>query len=182
MSHDAKLGRPQDEEEVLDPLIGAVLTASRVLVAVAARSLIGLEEEVTLAQYRTMVVLASRGPQSVGALAETLGVNASTATRMCDRLVAKHLVRRRRTSSNRRAVRVALTQPGHDLLRAVTRRRRSEIAQILGRLPTEDRHQVVTALRALAEAAGEVPEQDWSLGWGTGSAEDPDGPDGGARP
>jgi hypothetical protein len=25
---------------------------------------------------------------------------------------------------------------------------------------------VVDALQAFAEAAGEVPEQDWSLGWG----------------
>jgi hypothetical protein len=29
------------------------------------------------------------------------------------------------------------------------------------------REQLVTTLRMFAEAAGEVPEQDWSLGWGS---------------
>ena len=33
------------------------------------------------------------------------------------------------------------------------------------RFPLETQRSVVDALRALAEAAGEVPEQDWSTGW-----------------
>ena len=33
------------------------------------------------------------------------------------------------------------------------------------RMPSSHRPLVVKALRAFAEAAGEVPEQDWSLGW-----------------
>jgi hypothetical protein len=39
-----------------DSVIDAVLSASRVLVAVAARSLSDIAEEVTLTQYRTLVV------------------------------------------------------------------------------------------------------------------------------
>ena len=50
-----------------------MLTASRLLVAVAARSLADAGEEVTLTQYRSLVVLASRGPQRVAALAEARG-------------------------------------------------------------------------------------------------------------
>ena len=46
-------------------MVDAVLTASRVLVAIAARSLADAGEEVTLTQYRSLVVLASRGPQGV---------------------------------------------------------------------------------------------------------------------
>lgn len=149
------------QDELTDALVGA----SRALVAVAARSLAGLAEEVTLAQYRVLVELAARGPQRVADLAGALAVQPSTATRMCDRLAAKRLVRKRRTSRDRRAVRVSLTPTGRDLLREVARRRRVEIAEILGRLATEDRRLVLTALRAFAEAAGEVPEQDWSLGW-----------------
>ena len=37
--------------------------ASRALVGVAARSLAGVGEEVTLPQYRMLVLLCSRGPQ-----------------------------------------------------------------------------------------------------------------------
>ncbi|MFC7655431.1 hypothetical protein ACFQV8_01700 [Pseudonocardia benzenivorans] len=41
-----------------DELVDAVMTASRVLVAVAARSLAAVDEDVTIAQYRALVVLA----------------------------------------------------------------------------------------------------------------------------
>ena len=77
-----------------DQLVDAVLNASRVLVAIAARSLADVGEEVTLTQYRSLVVLASRGPQGVAALAEAVSVAPPTASRMCDRLVKKGLVTR----------------------------------------------------------------------------------------
>jgi hypothetical protein len=40
-------------------LIDALLSASRAMVAIAARSLAGLDADVTLPQYRALVVLAS---------------------------------------------------------------------------------------------------------------------------
>jgi DNA-binding MarR family transcriptional regulator len=150
-------------EPARDQLIDAVLGASRALVAVAARSLANIAEDVTLAQYRFLVVLASRGPQRLADLATALGVDRSTATRMCDRLVRKHLVTRRRVQEDRRAVRVSLTGTGAELVAEVSRRRRAEIATIVERMPAAHRDPVVRALRAFADAAGEVPEQDWSL-------------------
>jgi len=154
-------GRESERESVVD----AVLTASRVLVAIAARSLADVAEEVTLTQYRSLVVLASRGPQSVAALAEELGVTPSTASRLCDRLVRKSLVRRREDRRDRRAVRLALTPAGRALVDAVTERRRTEIARLLDGIPEDAQRSMVQALRALAQAAGEVPEQEWSTGW-----------------
>ena len=148
-----------------DELVGAVLGASRALVAVAARSLANVAEDVTLAQYRVLIELAARGPQRLADLAAALGVDRSTATRMCDRLVRKRLVHRRRTNDDRRGVRVSLTAAGGELVAEVSRRRRAEIATIVERMPNAHRRPVVNALRAFAEAAGEVPEQDWSLGW-----------------
>ena len=50
--------------------VDAGLTASRTLVAVAASSLGAAAEETTIAQYRALVVLASRGPQRMAHLAE----------------------------------------------------------------------------------------------------------------
>jgi DNA-binding MarR family transcriptional regulator len=149
-----------------DDLVDAVLGASRALVAVAARSLADLAEDVTLAQYRALVELAARGAQRPADLASALGVDRSTATRMCDRLVRKRLVQRRRISADRRGVRISLSPAGRALVEEVTRRRRVEIAQVLGRMPRADRASALRALRVFADAAGEVPEQDWSLGWG----------------
>ena len=146
-------------------MVDAVLTASRVLVAIAARSLADAAEEVTLPQYRSLVVLASRGPQSVAALAEAVSVTPPTATRMCDRLLRKGLVSRRTDRRDRRQVRIALTSEGRRLVDAVTRRRRREIAHLLASVPLEAQRSVVESLQLLADAAGEVPEQSWSLGW-----------------
>jgi DNA-binding MarR family transcriptional regulator len=148
-----------------DTIVDAVLTASRVLVAIAARSLGDVADEVTMTQYRTLVVLASRGPQSLAALAEAADVTPPAATRMCDRLVRKGLVVRRHDRGDRRLIRLTLAQKGHDLVAAVTERRRTEIARLLQAIPAEQQGALVDALGYLTQAAGEVPEQDWSTGW-----------------
>lgn len=149
----------------LDEVTDAVLTASRALVAVAARSLVSAEEQVTLAQYRVLVVLGSRGPQRLADLAEALGVSPSTATRVCDRLVAKHLIRRHRAHGDRREIRVGLSDHGQKLVEEVTQLRRREIHRLVASIPAPARAEVVSGLRALADAAGEVPDPDWALGW-----------------
>ena len=71
--------------------VEALMTASRVLVGITARSLAGLPAEVTLPQFRALVVLASRGPQRPADISAELGVAPSTGTRMCERLAAGEL-------------------------------------------------------------------------------------------
>ena len=122
-------------------------------------------EDITLPQYRALVVLASRGPQRAADLATSLDVTPSTASRMIERLVRKRLVGRTRTKEDRRTLRVYLTRAGRDAVGAVTDRRRAEVARILAAMPTDNRAAFTSALRAFAGAAGEVPEQDWALGW-----------------
>jgi DNA-binding MarR family transcriptional regulator len=151
--------------ETPESVIDAVVAASRVLVAVAARSLSDVAEEVTLTQYRTLVVLASRGPQNLAGLAEEIGVTPATATRMCDRLVKKKLIGRQSEQDDRRQVRLALTKKGLTLVSTVTDRRRREIEVILRAIDPEEQKVLVLALGQFAAAAGEVPEQDWSTGW-----------------
>jgi DNA-binding MarR family transcriptional regulator len=149
----------------VEPLVDAVLHASRALVAVAARSLAAVADEVTLPQYRLLVVLAARGPQGLAPLAAALGVSPSTATRMCGRLVRKGLVQRRTPSRDRRKVRLALTEAGRAVVSQVTELRRVEIARIVAAVPAEKRAQVVDALSEFADAAGESADRDWTAGW-----------------
>jgi DNA-binding MarR family transcriptional regulator len=156
---------PAADELVDTELVDTVLAASRALVGVAARSLAAAGDEVTLPQYRALVVLAARGPQGTAELAAALAVNPSTATRMCDRLVRKGLVRRHRQASDRRSVRIALTAAGRDLVAEVTRRRRAELARLLAALPPDQHEPVIAAFRAFAAAAGELPEPGAALGW-----------------
>ena len=148
-----------------EAIVDAVLSASRVLVAVAARSLGDVAEEVTLTQYRTLVVLASRGPKSLAELAEAVDVTPPTATRMCDRLMKKGLIVRRHDRGDRRLIRLTLTKKGRELVDAVTQRRRTEIAHLMEAVPKDQQAALVDSLQRLTTAAGEVPEQDWSTGW-----------------
>ena len=141
--------------------VDAVLTASRSLIAVATRSLGAAAEEVTIAQYRALVVLASRGPQRMAALAAALDVAPSTAGRMCDRLVRRGLIRRHRARADRRAVLVSVTAAGRLVVDQATARRRALIGEILGRLPASRQHAVARALAAFADAAGEIPDHRW---------------------
>lgn len=152
-------------EARLEAVTDAVLTASRALVAVAARSLGEHEAEVSIQQYRTLVVLASRGPQRPVDLAGALGVDPSTVTRLCDRLVRRGLISRLRASADRREVRLALTDAGADLLAAVTRRRRAEIRQIVARLDAERQQQLIEALASFNTAAGEFSDREWPRSW-----------------
>ncbi|HEY1520208.1 MAG TPA: MarR family transcriptional regulator [Solirubrobacteraceae bacterium] len=146
-----------------DPLVDAILSASRALIAVAARSLATADGDVTWAQYRVLVELAERGPQRLADLAAALAVGRSTATRMADRLAHKQLVHRRRITSDRRGVRVSLTASGRDLVHEVGRRRRTEISNIVQRMEQTEARAAVEALQAFAEATGEVPERSWPL-------------------
>src|SRR5450631_2017287 len=139
-----------------DELVSALLTASRALVGVSARSLAHVEDAVTITQFRTLVVL------------EGHGVTPSTAMRMVDRLIAAHLVTREENKADRREVLIGLTREGARLVREVTERRRAEIATIVAAMPEEGREDVVAALNAFAQAAGEAaPSADTAarLGW-----------------
>lgn len=148
-----------------DEVIDAVLRASRALVAIAARSLANVAANVTLPQYRALVVLCSRGPQSMTDLATALACSPSTATRMCDRLSSKGLIDREHPPGDRREVHVAVTEAGTGLVAAVTRRRRREITQIVTHVLPEDRRAMIDGLHAFATAAGELPEREWATGW-----------------
>jgi DNA-binding MarR family transcriptional regulator len=154
---------PSKASPDLDTVAEALLRASRVLVGVAAESLDELGDEVTLPQFRMLVVL-DHAPRGLTALAGELGVNASTALRMADRLVKAGLVRREPAPGDRRQVVLDLTEAGHALVQRVTNRRRDRLAHIAGGMSAQERTAAVAALHAFAEAAGEpeVPHATWA--------------------
>jgi DNA-binding MarR family transcriptional regulator len=149
-----------------------LLSASRVMVGVAARSLAGLDADVTLPQFRALMVLATYGPQRAIDVSTELGVNPSTGTRMCDRLVRKGLVRRSRSRGDRRVVRLTLTPAGRDLVVEVTKRRREALTKLVDAIPAGGHLGLVVALRALSDAAGEPAGDELGLVW---ADEDEDG-------
>jgi DNA-binding MarR family transcriptional regulator len=140
-----------------DAVTDAVLTASRLLVAVSARSIAAVEESITLPQFRLLVVLSTQGAVKLMQVAEQLGVAPSTATRMIDRLIGAGLVDRETNPNSRREVVLSLSPAGRAVVRQVTQRRRRDIARIVARMPEQQRQGLVDALEAFTEAGGEPP-------------------------
>jgi DNA-binding MarR family transcriptional regulator len=166
----AELESPVGDLDDVDAVTRAVLTASRLLVAVSARSLAEVEERVTLPQFRMLVVLASRGATKLVDLAEMLQVAPSTAMRMVDRLIAAGLADRQHNPANRRETMLQLTEEGRRTVETATARRRAEIAAIVQRLRPTQRLALVEALDAFNEAGGEPPAsagggEQHPLGW-----------------
>ncbi len=146
-------------------LVNALLATSRVLVAISAKSLAEVSNEVTLAQYRSMVVLMECQSMTVAKLAEAVGVAPPTATRMCDRLVKKELIHRESTPEDRREITLTLTSKGHELISKVTEERRIAITKLLRQIPVEDYQKLTDIFLRFAASMEDVPDQNWTVGW-----------------
>ncbi len=129
--------------------------ATRVLAGVALHSLDVLDGAVSLPQFRVLAVLADLGRTRSTRVACALGLDASTVTRLADRLVAAgHLVRGS-DPGNRTVVTLELTGTGQALVTKVTRWRHRELTRILGQLEPAERDTLTAALQRLVEAAGQ---------------------------
>jgi DNA-binding MarR family transcriptional regulator len=87
---------------------------------------------------------------------------------MVDRLLVAELVTRRDNPATRREVVIGLTDQGQRIVAEVTSKRRAEIAKIVTAMPAAQRSELVSALRAFADAAGEPeprPDLADNLGW-----------------
>ena len=152
----------------LDEFVPAVLAASWLLVGLSTRSVEDVDERVTLTQFRTLAVLADRGRTNLSRLAAELDVNASTAMRVIDRLVATDLVSRTENPASRREVVLCLTPEGEQVVSKVVAKRRAEVAGLIDAVSASDQAALVAGLRAFtaaAEAAGLRPAAPAALGW-----------------
>jgi DNA-binding MarR family transcriptional regulator len=145
--------RPSAEE------VDAVMQAAQLLVALTARSVAAVEPEISLAQLRVLVILDSRGPQSLGAMARHLDVHPSNATRACDRLVQGGLLTRNENPSDRRQIRLELTSTGRRVIESVMSHRRRQVEDLLAQMTGEQRVALVPMLRAMTAAGRETLHQ-----------------------
>jgi DNA-binding MarR family transcriptional regulator len=141
--------------ESLDVITDALLTASRLLVAISARSIGQVDDSITIPQFRTLVILSNRGSINLATLASLLGVQPSATGRMVDRLVSAGLIDRLPHPTSRRELLATLTKRGREVVRRVTEHRRAEIAGIVAKMPPDDRIGLVRALTAFTAAGGE---------------------------
>lgn len=140
--------------------VDEVVLGSRALLAIVARTITPALEQVTLPQFRVLVVLVGAGPHRVGALAERLDALPSTFSRALDRLEQGGWVERVPSPESRREVIVEATDRARALVGAVTDARRAEIDKVLARIPHERRVALAAAFREFADAADEPTLED----------------------
>ena len=104
------------------------------------------EDALDLGQVDALDLLVFHGPVRMGELAESLRVDASTATRAVNRLVDTGLAQRRRSDEDGRVMVVAITKRGSEVHRALTARRRDALEGILTDFSARDRQQLATLL------------------------------------
>lgn len=138
----------------------AALRASRAMLGIVARSVAPALEQVSLPHFRVLVLLETGGPMRVGALAERLGIIASTFTRSLDRLEAGGWVRRTPSEESRRERIVTISESGSELVRTVSAARTAELEAVLARVSGEDRAVLERAFLAFADEAGEPAVDD----------------------
>ena len=104
---------------------------------------------VTSQQATLLALVKSRPGLSLRELAEAEGISAPSLSGHVDRLETLGLIRRIRSSVDRRRVGLELTAEGRATLRRVRARRTTWLAYRLGRLADDDREQIERALPAL---------------------------------
>jgi DNA-binding MarR family transcriptional regulator len=152
------VGRGEPSKTSTDELV-AFEVATRDLVGVALRSVEHLE--VSLPQYRLLLLLHGLGRASSTKCAEALGVAGSSVTRLADRLHASgHLVRGV-DPDNRSVVTLELTDAGRRVVRQVTTRRRRHLRQALDVIDPAERAACAAVLqelhRTLVDAGTDSP-------------------------
>ncbi|MGA2282130.1 MAG: MarR family transcriptional regulator [Candidatus Dormibacteria bacterium] len=103
----------------------------------------------TISQLRVLHLLRER-PASCGQVAEHLGITASTATALIERIVRRGLVERGAHEGDRRVTDLHLSERGRLLLEETDRGKRGVITQSIGELSREDRERLATLLDRLA--------------------------------
>jgi DNA-binding MarR family transcriptional regulator len=95
-------------------------------------------------------------PLTLSDLAAAAHQHAPTMTGIVDRLEERGLVRRERSTLDRRSQHVTLTPAGEEILKEYQRIKREQVKLFLESLAVEERQVLLRLLRAYADSMGEV--------------------------
>jgi DNA-binding MarR family transcriptional regulator len=109
--------------------------------------------DLTMAQLKTLIVLADEGPVSIGQVAELLRVGLPTASHLVDRLVRAGLATREEDPADRRRTLTRLTPAGEELVARVRQGSQDQWRGWLSAMSDADLAALTQGLQALVQAA-----------------------------
>lgn len=108
-------------------------------------------QDVTVAEWTLMRTLHGREPTAPSRLAQDLGMTRGAITKLADRLVAKALLVREASATDKRAQTLALTALGASLVPNLAALADQNDTAFFGDLAPEERETLMQLLRTLAE-------------------------------
>ena len=114
-------------------------------------------EGVTLAQCTLLETLQEEGVLRLKALAERVGVQISTATRLVDAAERQGLVIRRPAPGDARGVRVELTEEGERMAEKISAAGSGFCSLILEALPQRERQKTIATIERVANIVDSLP-------------------------
>lgn len=112
---------------------------------------------VAVSEAHALSVIDEHGPLPQNNLVHHLQLAKSTVSRMVDQLERRGWVQRSTSDDDGRRRLVELTAEGEKVAAEIADRRRARLADLLDRIPEDDRAAVLTALDTLVEAARDTP-------------------------
>jgi len=134
--------------------MGSELSAAVRALAIGARVLERALDDMTLPQFRVMVLVAS-SPERANRLAERAAVSRPSLTGLLDGLEARGWVQRVEVEGDRRGVSLEVTARGSAALKQAERAMTRELEEVLRAGSAADRARVIDGLDALGNAVRE---------------------------
>ena len=117
----------------------------------------------SIAEGQFLLVVAERGTLSPSEAAESLGVCRSRMTPLAQSLIAKGLLARRESKTDRRARTLSLTARGKDVSRAAACYRREFHERLMTRFSAEEQLMLLNTLASLRDQITEVRRETTAL-------------------
>jgi MarR family transcriptional regulator, organic hydroperoxide resistance regulator len=141
-----------------------VVTQYRTLVGAlkASSGTLWMEIDLTIAQLRTLLILAEEGPLVIGQIAQRMGIGLSTGGHLVDRLVQAGLAERTEDVEDRRRTLARLTPKGEDLYARLLNHS-LQIQTLIQKLEDADLAALLQGLQALNRLVDLEPKADRSI-------------------
>lgn len=102
--------------------------------------------EITPPQFNALLLLSEHGDMTIGDLGSKMYLASSTATDLIDRMERNLLVERVRDDSDRRVVRLHMTDKGKQMILEVLESRKRYLDKLLAHVDQEDQEKLVNSL------------------------------------
>lgn len=112
-----------------------------------------LSGPISASQLRALFILEHNDGINLRTLAKAMDSSPPSVSRLCDRLAAMGMIDRTPSPTSRRELRLHLSKSGRALMDELRTRRVQDLEQVLARMPTGKRQELLEGLSAFRDAA-----------------------------